>query len=291
MQNVLQPKSLKTFFLFLHNMGVEEFLELFIKELEINNDLRTYYRLLNNKNRLLWRKAYLEQRLEYVYSHLGSPSGKIWDVGCGYATTSIFLALNGYQVLGNTLEFYYDKIGSRLDYWSRFGNLNELRIEYANLFDMPVAMQQFDAIIAQDTLHHLEPVQEAMDIFRDSLKPGGRLIVTEENGNNIFISLKNFSIRGFNRVDNHYDERLQKNILFGNENARSMQAWNEILKLGGFTMVEKDMEYIRFFPPCCFAPENYIEMIEKERKTGKNLKLLRELLFFGINFTATKINI
>jgi SAM-dependent methyltransferase len=272
-------------------MVVEEFLELFIKELEINSDLRGYYRLLNSKNRLLWRKAYLEQRLEYVYSHLGVPSAKIWDVGCGYATTSIFLALNGYRVFGNTLEFYYDKIGSRLDYWSQFGNLNELRIEYANLFDMPIAMQQYDAIIAQDTLHHLEPVQKAVDIFRLSLKPEGRLIVTEENGNNIFISLKNFSIRGLNRINTYYDERLQKVILFGNENARSIQAWNEILKLGGFAMVEKDMEYIRFFPPCCFTPDHYIEIIEKERKIGKNLKLLRELLFFGINFTATTTNI
>jgi SAM-dependent methyltransferase len=272
-------------------MGVEEFLELFIKELEINRDLRGYYRLLDSKNRLLWRKAYLEQRLEYVYSHMVVPSANIWDVGCGYATTAIFLALNGYRVFGNTLEFYYDKIGSRLDYWSQFGNLNGLRIEYANLFDMPIAMQQYDAIIAQDTLHHLEPVQGAMNIFHTSLKPGGRLIVTEENGNNVFISLKNFSIRGFNRVTNYFDERLQKNILFGNENARSMQAWNEILNLGGFTMVEKDMEYIRIFPPCCFTPEHYIEMIEKERKTGKNLKLLREMLFFGINFTATTTNI
>ena len=156
-------------------MSVEEFLELFIKELEVNTDLREYYRLINNKGRFLWRKAYLEQRLNYVHRHLAPPSGTIWDVGCGYATTAIFLTLNGYKVEGNTLEFYYDKIQNRLDYWSRFGNLDNLTVEYANLFDMPVKENFYDAIIAQDTLHHLEPIRDALQIFSKSLKPAGRI--------------------------------------------------------------------------------------------------------------------
>jgi SAM-dependent methyltransferase len=267
-------------------MDVKEFLELFIKELEINSDLRGYYRLLENRNRLLWRKAYLEQRLEYVYNHVGAPSGKIWDVGCGYATTAIFLAMNGYEVVGNTLEFYYDKIGSRLDYWSKFGNLTGLRVEYSNLFDIPVTAQKYDIIIAQDTLHHIEPIEEALDILRGSLKKGGKLIVTEENGNSIFINVKNFTKRGFQRIIGYYDERLQKTILFGNENARSLRAWFRILKDCGFTMPESDIEFIRFFLPFFFTIENYQRLAQKEKAIGKNSNLLRELLFFGINFTA-----
>lgn len=267
-------------------MGIEEFLALFIKELEINQDLRGYYRLLENKNRFLWRKAYLGQRLEYVNNHLGIDTGTIWDVGCGYGTTSIFLALNGYRVFGNTLEFYYEKLNSRLTYWSKFGNLNNLRIEYVNLYDMPVVRQHYDVIVAQDTLHHLEPIQEAMDIFKASLKNNGRLIVTEENGYNIFIMLKNFSKRGFKRVTMYYDEHLQKTILFGNENARSLQLWCSILKDHGYSVPEKDMEYIRFYPPFCFTEKNYDRVTEKDRKPGKNHSLIHELLFFGINFTA-----
>jgi len=267
-------------------MEVSAFIELFIRELEINSDLRVYYRLLDKGNRFLWRKAYLEQRLEYIYKHLGIASGKIWDVGCGYATTAIFLTLNGYQVLGNTLEFYYDKIGSRLDYWSKFGNLNGLRIEYSNVFDMPLLAQEYDAIVAQDTLHHLEPVQEAVNILGVSLKQDGRLIVTEENGHNVFIVLRNFSKRGFKRVTEYYDERLQKAILFGNENARSIHTWQKILKNNGLTLAENDLEYIRLLPPFCFTGENYRHITVKEKKLGNNLPLVQELLFFGINFTA-----
>ena len=271
-------------------MTVSEFLDLFIKELEINSDLHGYYRLLENKKRFLWRKSYLEQRLEYVRNQLTRPYSMVWDVGCGYGTTGIFLALNGHQVLGTTLEFYYNKIGDRLSYWRQFGNLDGLRIEYANLFDMPVSQRQFDAIIAQDTLHHLEPVNDAIDIFRVSLKPDGKLIVLEENGNNIFIILKNFSKRGFKRVSSYYDENLHKTILIGNENARSLQTWKEILNSAGFSFSTEEREYIRFFPPWYYTAENYLQVIRKEKNAGKKLDLLRELLFFGINFTAINSN-
>src|SRR5512138_2968313 len=122
-------------------MVVEEFLSLFIKELEINSELRTYYRLINHESRFLWRKAYLEQRLHYIQSHVSRPQMNIWDAGCGYATTAIFLVLNGHKVTGNTLEFYFDKIRNRLEYWSRYGNLSGLELLYANLFDMQVEPQ------------------------------------------------------------------------------------------------------------------------------------------------------
>ncbi len=267
-------------------MDVQNFLEFFIKELEGNRDLQTYYHLLNSKHRFLWRKAYLEQRLTYVDSHLGTTSGKIWDAGCGYGTTAIFLALKGYEVLGNTLEFYYDKINPRLDFWSKYGNLDKLKFEYADLYDMPDSDSRYNAIIAQDTLHHLEPAKDAVGIFYRSLKQDGRLIVAEENGGNVFICLKNFRKRGFKRTIAYYDERLKKNIVMGNENAQSLQKWKQLMKVCGLTLL--DFEYIRFLPPVFFNNRNYQRIIGWEKQTGKKTTLLREILFFGINFTAVK---
>jgi SAM-dependent methyltransferase len=267
-------------------MSVTEFLELFIKELELNGDLRHYYRLLNSKQRFLWRKAYLEQRLQYVSDQIGPAPGQIWDVGCGYGTTAIFLALNGFNVLGNTLEFYYNQIKNRMDYWSQFGNLDRLKIEYANLFDMKVPEVIYDYIIAQDTLHHLEPINDALKIFAHSLKPEGKLIVTEENGFSFFIRMKNFSKRGFNRVSEYYDEQLNKTIPFGNENARSMKAWRKLFEDHGFDVPEKYTEYIRLYPHFFYTRSNYGLMRFREAKISRKLPLVHEFLFFGINFTA-----
>jgi len=267
-------------------MSVSEFLDLFIKELELNADLRQYYRLLNNKQRYLWRKAYLEQRLRYVNDHVGSAPGKVWDVGCGYGTTAIFLSLNGFKVWGNTLEFYYDQIKHRLDYWSRFGDLDNLKIEYANLFDMSIPDNFYDFIIAQDTLHHLEPINDALRIFSKSLKTGGKLVVTEENGYSFFIRMKNFSKRGFNRVSEYHDEQLNKTIPFGNENARSMKEWRKLFELNGFELPGIYTEFIRLYPHFFYTRANYGLIPDRESRLVRKLPLIHEFLFFGINFTA-----
>lgn len=267
-------------------MKAAEFLELFIKELGENAGLREYYRLLNNKERFFWRKLYLEQRLEYVEKHCTFPAQQVWDVGCGYGTTSIFLALNGHHVHGNTLEFYYKGIDKRLDFWSRYGNLDKLKIEYANVFDMEVPAAFFDTIVAQDTLHHLEPVNDAVSIFNRSLKPGGKLIAVEENGLCAFIGLKNFAKRGFKRIDNYYDERLKKSIPFGNENARSIQHWRKIFANGNMKIPAGDVEYVRLFPHFCVNKDNYRAIREREKNTWINMPRISDYLFFGINFTA-----
>ncbi len=269
-------------------MGVAEFLELFIKELEVNAELRGYYKLLENKQRYLWRKSYLEQRISYINRSLETKPARVWDAGCGYSTTSLFLALNGHEVVGNTLEFYYDKICRRLDYWSRYGDVSGFHVEYANLFDMQVLPQSFDAIIAQDTLHHLEPIGDALNIFNRSLRQNGKLIVVEENGSNVFINVRNFLNRGFNRITLHYDEKLGKEILFGNENARSMKKWTSLMNEAGFEVLADSLEYIRFYLPGRYVRSSPEVIRDKEKKLGGNPSLLRELLFFGINFTAVK---
>jgi SAM-dependent methyltransferase len=269
-------------------MNVPEFFELFIRELEGNKELHGYYRLLGKPDRFLWRKAYLEQRLQYVHDHLGKPGSSLWDVGCGYGTSSIFAALNGYRVVGSTLEFYYDHVQRRLEYWSRFGDLSGLRIVYENLFDNPPEKQSADAILVQDTLHHLEPINQACSILWQSLKPGGQLIVSEENGNNPFIRAKNFSTRGFNRVGEIYDSRLGKMIPFGNENARSLRAWKKILENAGFAVPDKETRFVRLFPPFYYNTENYRTLIDRENAIGQKNRFLSGYFFFGINFTASK---
>jgi SAM-dependent methyltransferase len=269
-------------------MDVQAFMELFIQELALNSDLSHYYKLLDNPNRFLFRKAYLEQRLQFILAHAGNPGAIIWDAGCGYATTAIFLTLNGYRVLGTTLEFYYDKISRRLEYWSKYGNVDAFQMEYANLFDKEIIPGTFDTVITQDTLHHLEPVGEALAIFYRSLRQGGRLVVIEENGNCIFINLKNFFIRGLNKTTSYYDEKLDKHVLFGNENARSFGKWLKIIDESGFFVDREEVEYMRFFPPFLFRHDNYAERIKQERIIGRKPGLLREMFFFGINFWATK---
>jgi 2-polyprenyl-3-methyl-5-hydroxy-6-metoxy-1,4-benzoquinol methylase len=269
-------------------MTPEQFFELFLKELENTPELRSYYKVLNNPKSFAFRKAHFLQRLQFVNRVIQNKSDKIWDVGCGYATTAIFLALNGYRVYGSTLEFYFKEIEKRLKYWSQFGDLSSFKYGYENLFDMKIKPGSYDIIIVQDTLHHLEPLADAIGIFNKVLSENGRIVVSEVNGNNIFERLKFYKQRGNKRIIEIYDEKLQKNILFGNENVRPMNVWEKEFSKQHFAIDKSSLQYIRLFPPQFIKNENFDRVLEREQSLWRKNNLLKEYFFFGVNFVAVK---
>ena len=269
-------------------MDIEQFFELLLKEIEVNTSLQNLYRFLKDKKGFYFRKAYFVQRLEYVKNNITIKDASIWDCGCGYGTTGIFLALNGYNVYGTTVEYFYDHIPARFEYWSKFGDISSFRISYQNLFDPPFLKDQFDYVIMQDVLHHLEPVNQALQIIRDSLKDRGTLIVCEENGNNLINNFKLFLRRGNKRIIDIYDEKLNKQMKLGNENIQSLISWRTKFIKAGLVINDKSIEYIRVFPPFFFNKDNYKRVIERENRIWKKNKIAREFLFFGINFTTGK---
>lgn len=267
-------------------MTVEQFFNLFLKELETNRDLWSYYKFHTDPDSFEFRKAYFCQRLQYIADHAGDTSLRIWDVGCGYGTTALFLVLNGYSVHGTTLEFYYKELPRRMEYWSAFGNVSGFTYDYEDLFDSSVDRGTFDRIIVQDTLHHLEPLPDALAILRNHLRAEGKLLAIEENGNNLVQSLKLYRQRGNKRVIEFYDERLNKTILLGNENIRSLATWKREMAAQGLSVEEDSVQYVRAYPPSLFNRMGYERSIASEQRLWKNQALLREYFFFGINFMA-----
>lgn len=267
-------------------MNVEEFFNLFMKELETREELWSYYKFHSDTSSFEFRKAYFCQRLEYIAGHITKKDSITWDLGCGYGTTAIFLALNGFKVHGTTLEFYFKEIAERMKYWSQFGDVSGFTYDYEDLFDTTIKREQFDYIIVQDTLHHLEPLQEALKILHDHLKPDGEMVVIEENGNNIVQSLKLYKQRGNKRIIEIYDERLKKNILLGNENIRSLKKWSREMEKQLLSIDLSSIHYVRAFPPAIFNKFGYTNAIEKEQHLWRNNRLMKEYFFFGINFIA-----
>ena len=140
-------------------MTVNDFFELFLKELQDTPAMRRYYKFLNDKTSFEFRKAYFVQRLQYISKQISNQDSTIWDCGCGYGTTALFLAMNGFRVYGTTLEFYFDQIEQRKNYWKQYGNADLFEVDYADVFDNNLNDSTFDYIILQDTLHHIEPLQ------------------------------------------------------------------------------------------------------------------------------------
>ncbi|MBC6990076.1 class I SAM-dependent methyltransferase [Hymenobacter sp. BT491] len=269
-------------------MTVDQFFALFLDELRSNPKLTSYYKFLANPASFEFRKVYVTQRLHYILDRLPNTEAAIWDCGCGYGTTAIFLALNGYKVHGTTLEFYFEHIPERLRYWSQFGDVSGFTYSYENLFDSPPAPASYDHIIIQDTLHHLEPLQDALRIFREALRPAGTLIIVEENGGNVVQNTKLYLRRGNKRIIEIHDPQLDKKILLGNENIRNLATWRRELARQGLHIYPADVQYIRLFPPFMFKDDNAQQLVERENKLWRRNSFLKENLFFGLNFTAGK---
>lgn len=269
-------------------MTPERFFDLFLKELESRSDMYHYYKFLEDKSKLDFRRNYFLERLRYVAQKINNPQKSIWDCGCGYGTTCLFLAMNDIPAHGTTLEFYAEHLDKRYAYWNQFGDAKLFTCSYENLFDKAPEAKSYNQIIIQDTLHHLEPINDALQIFHKSLKDNGELVIIEENGNNVIQSIKLYKRRGSKRIIKIWDEKLQKEILLGNENIRSLRKWTELLQNNGFNVPTDSVQYVRYFLPFRYHENNAESLLEKERNLQSKNSFKKEYLFFGLNFIASK---
>lgn len=271
-------------------MQPEQFFELMLKELEVHTEMQPYYKFLGKQSSWHFRRNYFLQRLHYIKNEIANNKQlRIWDCGSGYGTTCLFLAMNGIKTHGTTLEFYYDTVQKRKEYWSQYGDTSLFTCSYENLFDAPPAADTYDLIIVQDTLHHLEPINDALHIFNNCLSPKGRVLSIEENGSNIIQRAKLYKYRGNKRIITIWDEKLQKDILIGNENIRSLDSWRHLFEKNGFTIPQSKVQYIRYYLPVHYSFSDPQKLLAKEQSiqaAGHSLR--REYLFFGLNFIAEK---
>ncbi|MGN6566994.1 MAG: class I SAM-dependent methyltransferase [Flavipsychrobacter sp.] len=270
-------------------MQPERFFELMLIELKQHKEMQPYYKFLGKQSSWHFRRNYFLQRLRYIQKNLGNASDKaIWDCGCGYGTTCLFLAMNGIKTHGTTLEFYYDSIQKRMEYWNQYGDTSLFTCTYENLFDNRPPANNYDWIIVQDTLHHLEPIDEALQIFHEALKKNGKVLSIEENGNNIIQRIKLYKYRGNKRIISIWDEKLQKDILIGNENIRSLKSWNQLFIKNGFEIESNSVQYVRYYLPIHYRLFNADKLLHKEHRIQSKSGMRREYLFFGLNFIAEK---
>lgn len=269
-------------------MTLNEFFELFEQELNQNKNLTSYHRFNSKASRYHFRKSYLEQRYSYILKNISKEPSLIWDVGSGFGTMCFLLASMGHQIIGTTLEYYFEQIDNRLEYWSKYIDVSNIRFEYNNIFETNYPSKYFNYIVAMDTLHHIEPFSESVHLFYKTLKQNGTIIVCEENGNNVFIKAKHFKLRGFKRITKIYDPVLDKEILFGNENTRSLKQWKREFSVAPFKINHDSIEYIRLYLPPSYRNKNTAEIVKKEQALWRKNPFLREYLFFGLNFIINK---
>lgn len=274
-------------------MEPEVFLNLFIKEVDSNPTLNSYYKLGSNHkpHKFAFRYNYYLSRLQYIYNFIlkqNNPDIYIWDCGCGYGTTALFLAMNGIKCYGSTLEFYFEHIEQRKLYWSTYGDTELFTYGYEDLFSFD-KKKTFDIVLLQDTLHHIEPIDEAIPILKASLKENGVFLVTEENGANIIQTIKLFLQRGNKKIIPFYDPKLNKTILMGNENIRSLKQWTLIFEKHNLKI--EHVGYIRYYLPFVYIFIDKSELLFKETIIERKSIFRKNKLYFGLSFLVSSVNL
>lgn len=269
-------------------MTPEKFWELFLDELcnKESTPMHSYYKFAKSSISFEFRKSYFMRRLDYIYKNIIVKDHIVWDCGCGYGTTGLFLAMNGIRTVGYTIEpFFYNLIFGRFDYWRQFGPVDLFTVEYRNIFFDPPVPSFADVIIVQDTLHHLEPLSDALSILKNALKTNGRIIVIEENGANPIQQSLLYWRRGHNKVRVYYDDVLGRDVTIGDENIRGIDQWSSCFNSAGLDLELNTLEYIRFFPPFVYSLVKPETVNAIESLLARKLPLVN-MLFFGMNFTA-----
>jgi SAM-dependent methyltransferase len=278
-------------------MTPECFFDLFLKELEERKEMQGYYKFLaGSRSSFYFRKNYFLERLRYISSNIIEPidgdlrhSKKVWDCGSGDGSSGLFLAMNGMRVHGTTLGASHFAIANqRHDYWNQYGDSRLFTCSYENLFDNPPTSDSYDIILVQDTLHHLEPINDALKIFHAALKKNGKIVAIEENGSNIIQNMRYYKFRGSKRIISRWDEKLQKTILVGNENTRSLQSWQKLFERNGCIIKSDSVEYIRYYLPCCYNSRNAEKLLQKEIEIQNNSRVRKNFFFFGLNFVGER---
>jgi SAM-dependent methyltransferase len=265
--------------------------------LKERKEMQRYYKFLTESMAsFYYRRVYFLERLRFISLNIIEPlkndlnySKKVWDCGSGDGTSGLFLAMNDIKVHGTTLGMsHFDTANQRHDYWDQYGNSHLFTCSYENLFDDTPKPESYDIILVQDTLHHLEPINDALKFFHAALKENGKIVVVEENGDNIIQKAMYYKLRGSKRIITRWDEKLKKNILVGNENIKGLQHWQKLFENNLIIINRDSIKYIRYYLPCCYNGKNAEKLLQKENEIEKSSRVRKKYFFFGLNFVGEK---
>lgn len=153
---------------------------------------RKYYGPLKNRIRQHLYERLYSSRLGYISNLL--PTLKrplILDAGCGLGSESILFSIFGANVLGVDLNKERLKIAEKRKIF--YKDLMRGKVEFipANVFEV-IKETKFDVVWMNESISHIHPAEQFLELLYERLNPGGRVIISEGNGSNLYLLVKRF---------------------------------------------------------------------------------------------------
>jgi 2-polyprenyl-3-methyl-5-hydroxy-6-metoxy-1,4-benzoquinol methylase len=147
---------------------------------------------------------------------LGGLEGKrLLDIGCGVGSLSLQLAVHG--ALVNAIDISEQAVNA-VRHNSRRHNVNLESADIMSITDLRFADDTFDGVVGAAVLHHLVHHSfgsAAMDEVYRTLKPGGKAVFAENNGDNPVWKLTKRYMRlvGARRTGDDLEQPLRAKVL------------------------------------------------------------------------------
>ena len=125
----------------------------------------------------------ISEEMFYVYNNFSAPKkgSKVLDIGCGLGLYDIFLASNGYNVLG--IDFASKRLKVANDIKNKlFPELKNLLFKELNFFDLK---SKYDYVWLEQTFHHIEPRNKFYKKIKSLLSDDGQLVILDTNSLNL----------------------------------------------------------------------------------------------------------
>jgi 2-polyprenyl-3-methyl-5-hydroxy-6-metoxy-1,4-benzoquinol methylase len=192
------------------------------------------------------REAYSEQIREAIELTKGRPGAKVLEIGFGLGTESLWLSMQGANVVAIDILGDFEKAARRRKEILEQDIGQPLSCEFRRTSVMDLDDEEvYDVIWMEQTFHHLEPREAVADKIVSLIKPGGHLVVSEVNALNPFMQFQLFIARGTNMYFTHVDEE-GKEILIGRERIVTAQRLKHIFAKRHVYC--KNVRYFRIFP-------------------------------------------
>lgn len=253
-----------------------------------------YYRGLldpTKVSQIRFKSLFFSMRLQPILTYVqeftqvhGCPP-HILDLGAGFGLESLLICLVGACVHGiDSSLSMVEHARKRVSRYQESHQLNlDLRYDCVNIFNFPQD-KPYDAIYCSATLHHIEPVAQAIRIISDLLKPGGYFFLSDENG---FSPVQQLVVQkriGWMRPRKYIksDPGTGERFVYGNENIRSLYGWKHLVERTD--MQPEAVKYCRFLPPVDWPVERLVRF---ERKV-RNIPMLTQLWAIGFTLLSRK---
>jgi len=190
-----------------------------------------------------WESDYLNRDMERFYDLAfgeiiqrlqPKPTDTLLDAGCGFGYHTVRLARSKAHI--TAVDFSDIALAAARKKIAEAGIDKQVTLQVADLTQLPFENASFDFVISWGVIMHIPEMEKALSELARVLKPGGTLVLCENNMRSLDVAVRERAIRAIKKL-------LGKNVPEVRRTARGMEFWTQTAS-GGLMVRKTDMGFL-----------------------------------------------